>query len=292
MSYYPQPPQGPYPSFPPPQPETPSPRKYNFIVGMLLSFMPDVWKDVGRGWKGVCFFYMLILLLVTWIPSFIRGQANINKFVTTDAPPIIDQIPHLIVTNGVLTCDKREPYTITDPGTGRAVVVIDTTGGTTEPPPAPSMLLTRTTAVIAQTSKTETHSLAGMNFSFDAPKAREALNKLKELFLPVGFPVMVVLSFIWRFICMLILAAIGMAFKGGNQSLPNFAGGMRLAAIAMTPMIFIDALLAFFPIPSLGCVWFFVEVGVAIGIMAAAVKATGPTPPMMAMPPMTPPSYQ
>lgn len=244
---------------------------------MLMCLSPSVWRDVGRSWGGICFFYMLLLLALTWLPWFIKARITYNRFVATDAQSLVSQVPQITITNGVVSCDKPQPYTITEPKTGQPIVVIDTTGATTQPPPTPPAFLLTNNALITreQNNQSRTYDLSGIkSFYLDSSIVQGWLTKFGGWIFPVGYPLVLLWSILWRLGYMLVLGAIGMAFNGRAKL--TYAGVMRLAAIAMTPMLVIDTALSFTPMPSLGCVWFFVEAGVTIAILSMAVKANAP----------------
>jgi hypothetical protein len=243
---------------------------------MVMSVSPAVWRDVGRSWGGICFFYLLLLLALTWLPLFIRAQMGFNSFVQKDAPKFVNQVPKIQITNGVVSCDRPQPYVIKNPDNGQPIIVIDTTGGTTQPPPnPPAILLTNKALISREQYQTKTYDLSQVkSFSMDNTTVMGWLETVRKLIFPVGYPVLIVFTLLWRLLCMIILAAIGSAFN--SRARLTFGGLMRLAAIAMTPMIVIDTILFFVPMPSVGCVWFFIETGVAVGILAMAVKANAP----------------
>jgi hypothetical protein len=302
MSQYPQ--QPPFPSYPPtpgvygyppPSAQPPAPpRQFGIFRAMVMSLSPAVWRDVGRSWSGIGAFYMLLLLALTWLPAFIRAQTGFNTFVQKEAPKLVNQVPKIQITNGVVSCDKPQPYVIKNPDTGVPLIIIDTTGRTTQPPPnAPAMLLTNNKLITREQYQTKTYDLSKVqSFYMDNTTVMGWLEWIGKLIFPVGYPAIVLLDKGWRLLCMIVLAAIGSAFNS-NARLP-FSALMRLAAIAMTPMILLDTALSFVPMPNVGCIWFFIEAGVAVGILALAVRANGPessTPGGFAVGPAGYPAY-
>lgn len=290
MSSYYQPPVAPPPyGNPPPygQPPAPQrgPKQFPFFMGYFLFLSPKLWRDVGRNWGGICFFYMLLLLLATWLAVLIPINTKIKGFVDKDSRALTDQIPHVKVVNGIVSIDKPEPYTITDPENGQPIVIFDTTGKTTAPP-IPGVLVTRDSILVRDQTQTRTVDLKGQNGDFDSQTAHNLLAKLHSYFLPVGLPAMTLLWMIGALILMLLGGAIGSGFSSSQQANLSFGATMRLTAIAMTPGILLNTALAFTSF-SPGCFVYLIDVAITLVVLFMAVKANagGGGPPNPAWPP-------
>src|SRR3954470_6773029 len=115
MTQY-QPPYPPHPGphggpgAPQPQPQPQGPRRFPFVAGYLLWFMPSLWRDAGRRWRGVGFFYLLLLLLITWAAVFAKGYGSLKQGVQTELPKFSSQVPNIDIKDGVVTTDAPEPY--------------------------------------------------------------------------------------------------------------------------------------------------------------------------------------
>lgn len=227
--------------------------------------------------------YMLVLLVLTWLPIMVKGYVGFSTFVRDDAPRFVEEVPPVTIRDGVVSSDVPQPHVIKNPDNGQPFIVIDTTGGTLEPPPgAPSMLLTRS-ALLMRKSEQEvrTYDLSEVkSFAVDKHRVYGWLNVMKQWFLPLLLPLMVVLSLIGRLILMLITAAIGLGMASGAGARIGFAAMMRLAALAMTPsmLLFTAVSLAGVPNVPFGTL---LGIGLTLGyllFMIRAVKEDFPPP--------------
>src|ERR1044072_9047860 len=103
-------------------------KRYSFLHAPVLSFfsMP-FYRAVGRNWRGTGLLYMFILLLVLWIPTLIKMQIGLSRFIAQDSPRITQQIPRITIKNGQAWTDVPTPYFIKD-DKGQPIAIIDMTG--------------------------------------------------------------------------------------------------------------------------------------------------------------------
>jgi hypothetical protein len=269
-------PENPYsaPGSPPPVP----PRRFSVFSAILLApFSPALWRDVGLRWRGIGLGYMALLLAVTWFIVAIKFQVGFGRFVDEEAPKFVDQIPKITIQNGRASAEVEQPYTIRNPENDQPIGVIDTTGQITELTPDLTFLLTRD-ALIVRNSPAEIrrYDLSQVDsLEIDREGIEKILGWVKVLAIPVGVPFLFVFSLIWRLILMLILGAIGMAIASGmNLSLP-FQANLRLAAIAMTPGIWLGTFTALASVPG-GAIWIPVQIALAMSYLILAVRANRP----------------
>ncbi len=258
-------------------------KKYNSLTALFVFFLPDLWRDVGQRWWGIGLTYMFLLQLITWAPFFVKGHAALSKFVAVDAPKLTSQIPTITVTNGTISIDRPEPYTITNPETGEPLVVFDTSGDTTEPPPnIPSILVTKHGVSIRKDPsqiQTQDFSQWQGTHQLKPSDVQGWLDLGVRCWWPVGYPLMTILGWLWRLFLMLVLALIGLAFASGTKAPLTYAGLLRLSAIAMTPVIWIDTLMLMVPSLDFGCGWVIAGILIDLLMMFLAVKANAPKTP-------------
>lgn len=302
---YSMPPMAPTPPMMPPhRPPDFGARRFPFVAGYILWFMPALWRDAGRRWGGIGFWYITILVFISWAIPLATHYASFASFIHNDVPKFAKEVPAIDIKDGVVTTDvPYEPYIIKNPDTGSALVVIDTTGETTEPPkPAPSVLLTRNSMIVRQDYKVETHDLSQVKqFHMDKRDVQSWADKGLTLYWPVFFPGLSMLSLFMRIVQMLVLAAIGMAIASGVRPPLTYAALMRLSALAMTPVILLDILLWVTGLNAVPCVWFILGTVVQIVLLVFMIRANnepGASPPPgpyfaapVAYPPQPPPQY-
>ena len=229
---------GPIPPFVPPQPPPAGKRKFSYLTAMLCSaFSKELWVDVARNWRGIGLLYMILLLVITWVPVLIKAQVGFSRFVQKDSQKLIGQLPKIMIQNGVVSIDKPEPYEITEPDSGRVIAIIDTTGKVTQPPSPMGILVTRTSVIQREANgNLKTTDLSQIqSFSVDQARVNGWLDIARTWFFPGALAAVIIFGTAWRLILMLIGGAIGLMFASAFKAPVQFAGSMRLAAIAMTP---------------------------------------------------------
>jgi hypothetical protein len=264
-------------------------RRYTYFHGLILSFFSkSFYQDVAANWKGIGYLYMAVMLTLLWIPTVIKVQRELSSFVNKDSVAITKQIPPIKIRNGVVSTDVPQPYFITNPEDGTPIVIIDTTGKykTLEDTPA-RMLVTKNTVVAKSNTDTRIYDLATVQ-SFDIDQARVDgwLAMGKQWFLAVFYPLAVLFSFIFRAIQILVYALIGLAFATMLHVKLDYKTLMRLAAVAITPVLVIDLLMEFSPVKI--PLWSILGIGVGLGYLFFAIKSSGqpePAPDYYAPPP-------
>ena len=267
------------PPAPPPPPQRPR-RRYSRFAALPLSFFSAaLYRDVARNWRGIGALYLLLLLLLTWLPPVIKGHLGFRRFVRDEAPAVLNQVPTVTIKNGVVSIQEPEPYFIRDPQTGRALVYVDTSGAFDQKKEADeaAVLLSRSTMEVRQPNKTEVHDLSKVEYLYiDKHFASRWLNTGATVFGPVAYVGGVVGSFLWGLIRLLIYGLIGMIFVSAFNARIDFAALMRLAAVAMTPAMLIDTLAWTFNFGYLPCCGWSALMGlVTLIYLGFAVKANG-----------------
>ena len=249
-------------------------KRYSIFHPLVLSFFSkSLYRDVGKHWRGTGLLYLLVVLALVWIPTIIKGHLEMSKWVDGDSKEITKQIPAITITKGRVSTDVTTPYFIKDPKTGSDIAVIDTTGEheTLENTDA-KLLLTKSKVIVSKNEmETQTYDLSGIqSFYLDRPKVENWLTAVRRWFVPVLYPLAVIFSFIFRAIQILIYALVGLLFARILHANLDFKTLMRLAAIAITPVLVLDLILEFVPrhIPR----WSLIGIVIALGYLFFAVK--------------------
>lgn len=267
-------------------------KRYTYFHGLILSFFSKAfYRDVGLNWAGTGLLYIAVILALLWIPTVIKMQREFAHFVDNDAPAMTKQIPAVTIKNGVLSTDVQTPYFIKNPDDGTPLAVIDTTGQYTSLDETPATVLVTKNKVIAKNrNETRIYDLSTVeSFEIDRARVEGWLGTAKQWLIPVLYPLAVLFAFIFRAVQILIYALIGLAFASMLHTSLNYKTLMRLAAVAITPVLVLDLLLEFLPfkIP----LWTILGIGVALGYLFFAVKSnseTEPEPQYYAPPPPAP----
>jgi hypothetical protein len=248
-----------------------------FHVPVLAFFSRALYRDVALNWKGTAFGYLLLLLALCWIPGIVILHRGVAEFVDLEAPKLVSQLPEITITNGELSIDEPEPYTISDPDTGEVVVVFDTTGTITSLEEAEALGLVTRTQVTFQKNAFETRTF---NFSevdsfvLTQDRIYGWLDAGKRFAAPVLYPLCVLGAFVYRVLQALLYAAIGLLIARILKAERSYDELLRLAVVAVTPAILVATLLdgASITLP-FGGLWYFLA---TMGYLAFGIKAAGP----------------
>lgn len=249
-------------------------KRYSIFHAFVLSFFSkSLYQDVGQRWRGTGLLYLFVVLVLVWVPTMIRMQWGITRFVNNDASRITQQVPRITITNGQVSTDVSTPHFIREDD-GTPLIIIDTTGQyqTLEDTPA-QILLTKNKIIAPDRS----YDLSGLqSFEVDRARVEGWLQMTKRWFVLAAFPVVLVCSFIFRAIQVLIYAAIGLLFTRVLNTNLNYQTLMRLAAVSLTPVLVLNLVLEFagLRIP----LWWLLGTGIGLGYLFFAVKSNTESP--------------
>jgi len=217
-----------------------------FHIPFMAFFSKELYRDVGLRWRGTGFAYLLFLLVICWIPSMVLLDVGLSRFVRDEAPSIISQIPTITISKGEASVDAPQPCRITDPKTGKVLVILDTTGAITSLDNTNAVgLVTKTAAIIKKNAvETRTFSFSEVrDFTVDKDKVTAWMNTVKRYLMPVVFVLAILGSFVYRIILVLISAAIGILFAKGTRFERPYLSLVRLTVVAITPGVVISTVL-------------------------------------------------
>lgn len=291
------PPPGAYPpasvpyGYLPIPPPAPGPKRYSHFAAPLLApfFVASLYRDVGRNWRNIGFWYLVLVLVLTWLPVWIVWHTAYARFVAVHLPKITEEIPPISVTDGVVSSPVAQPYVVrlppSQPGgeAGEPFFVLDTTGQVNSFRDTEAMvLLTRDRLHMRDDRNGEERSFdlsEVKRFNLDGAAVQGWAQSSSRVFGWVGFPISLLLSLVFRLVQGVVYAAIGLIWNNAFNARLSFAALMRLSFIAVTPVLLIDTalLLAGVTVP------FGTLFGIAIAqvYLAAAVAANrqdGPPP--------------
>lgn len=261
---YPSPPGDPgagaagYGYLPVPPPPA-GPKRFSHFIAPLLAplFVFGLYRDVGRNWRGIGFWYLVLVLVLTWLPVWITWHTQFARFVANDVPKIAAEVPPITIVDGVVSSPVEQPYEVRFPpeaggdGPGDLFFVLDTTGQVNTLRDTEAMvLLTRDRLYTRDERKGEERSfdLSGIKqFNLDAKVVQGWADGTSRVLGWVGFPVSLLFSLAFRLVQGVIYAAIALVWNGVFNARLSFAALMRLAFIAITPVLLIDTVLLLIP---------------------------------------------
>ncbi len=270
-----------------------------FHVPFMSFFSKALYRDVCFHWKRVGFGYLLLLLIVCWIPRIMKIHSGLNEFVENEVPPMVAQVPTITFKNGEASVDVPQPYMI--PDANDVIGIIDTTGEITSLNETDAFfLLTKTQLIYKENEyKTETFDLSELgDMVIDQNLINKWIGLIKSWVVPVICVFAIPGSYIFRIIQALIYGAIGLLFANMCKSQRSYASLVRLAVVAVTPVIIVGTVLSMagLTLPFSGLLGFAAAMGLLyFGVKACAdddeenqYDAEQPSEVLSAMPEMTP----
>ncbi len=250
-------------------------KKFSILhIPVFSFFSKELYKDVGLSWKGVNFLYLLLLLVICWVPAMVKMYIGFSDFVNNEAPPIVNQVPEITINNGEASISQPQPYYIKDPQNGGILTIIDTTGKIKSLEDTNSVVLLTKTDITWRKNKFETQMYELSNvkhFVLDSERITNWLHTGKKLLLPIIYPFAILGSYAFRIIQVLIYAAIGLLFALLCKAKLSYAALLRLAVVAITPSILLKTFLGIpgIHLPYAGLIF----LAITLGYLFFAVKA-------------------
>jgi len=247
-----------------------------FQAPIMAFFSPSFYRDVGLHWRGTGFAYLLLLLAICWVPTFVEFHLSVSDYIENKAPALISQIPPIRIIKGEASVDVTQPHQIIYPDTGVVLAIIDTTGKTVLLERNQAFVLLTKTEVIFKRSEIETKSFSLRNiehFTLDQQGVSAWLTLFRNYSAVVFFPFAVIGSFAFRIVQVLLYAVIGLLFAKLCGTSKSYQTLLRLSVMAVTPVIIAKTILqiASVKIPLQGLLFFIVAmVYLFLGVKAVS----------------------
>ena len=228
-------------------------KKYSYINSLFYSFYSkSFYQHVARNWKGLRLSYLLFILCLFWIPEISRIHAEVSEFISAEAPKYVKQVPVITISQGKVSIKEKSPYLISTPGENTPFAIIDTSGQTTSLDKSSALgLLTKSQLIIKNSSsESRTFDLEGIDhLIIDQKTLYEWLETFDTIFPVMLFPFVLLYSFIYHVIQVLLIAGTGTLFAKRFQAELDFKTLMRLAAVSFTPAIILQTIHSILDIP-------------------------------------------
>ena len=251
-------------------------KQFSIIHIPVLSFYSKaLYRDVGLYWKGVGFAYLLLLLAICWVPTMIEMHTGFSHFVDNDAPPVVEQVPKIMIVDGQVSIAEPQPYYIKAPENDEILAIIDTTGSIDSLENTDALcLVTKTKLIIRKNEfQTQTFELTEVkDFVLDSERIMDWLHTAKKFLVIIMYPFALLVSYLYRIVQALIYAAIGLLFASSCKVRLFYATLLRLAIVAVTPCVLVNTVLgiAGVHLPYAGLIYLLVT----LGYLFFGVKAT------------------
>ena len=263
--------------------------KSGFIQTLAGSFYnPETYRDAVMHKKGNTFGYLALPVLLCTIPLIISVVSGMSNFMKDDGAFIINQLPEIKISDGIVTMDKESPYFIKSKA-GETLFVIDLSdsAGISELQGSAKVLLTKNKLIgQQQENETRTYDLSKIQrFTLNAQKINDWYGFAWIVYIII-FVFMVLFFYIYRLIQALVNAVFGLIISAILKVNLDFTSLIYIAMVAITPVAIIASLVwaTDIQIPAKGWLGFILALGyISFGILAnkpQIVNTSVENPPM------------
>jgi Protein of unknown function (DUF1189) len=222
-------------------------RRFTFVQAPFLSFYSKpFYQDVADHWQVAAPPFLLVLLALSWVPFMFGVYGNWSKFMATEAPPLLEQMPVISISEGIVTAIPEGPTYVKDRTSGKVFAIIDTTGTVVSlEHDEATLLLTRTQVVVKKgAAETRTYDLSHVKrFSLDRQRLQRWLEVAAAWAPPSLYVLLVLFSGIYRFVQALIYGAVGLWFAKRRNVAIEYSAAVRLSIMSLCPTIILKAVL-------------------------------------------------
>ena len=214
------------------------------VHALWMSFYsPDIYREGARSWAGIGVLYLMLLLSLSWVPTSIRWFVQLRDFSATTAPRIVSQLPVISIRGGVMSARPSGRHVVRDTdSSGEVILIVDDSIDAlpSDAVDADVVVLTRREVGVFRKSTGE-HRTWKLTPAADmevTPDGVGAFLTSLPFWIPfVGYLACLVGSLVGRTLQILVYGAIGQAMARKWNIDLDYAGLLRIAAIAVTPVV-------------------------------------------------------
>ncbi len=250
-------------------------REYSFFHAFFMPFVSkSFYRDVGLRRRGVGFLFLAVLLLICWVITGVKLQIGFSRFLDNEGAAAMAKMPDIRIEDGVLSADVEQPHLITTEEDGREIpfIMIDTTGEISSLEETDAMLLVTATDMHNR-KQGRVQSFRNLTLDLTQENVRRWVGIARIWAVPVLTTVAFFGSFAYRIIVALIYSLLALLISNSMRTRLTYAGCLRIAVMAMVPVIIVDTVHDLFGAPIPGILWWLICVGAACGLVAMGVSA-------------------
>ncbi len=233
-------------------------------------FSPGIYRSAAREWGGLGYGYLFLLILSAGAVLSIPLHLSVSKFFNQEYPALVNQLPDFSIDQGEFHCDAEMPYEIKDPKTGEVVAVIDTREEAKFPEGAKIKIGKDKLVARRSAFESRTFEFAPID-NFDKSILNSWVNTIANVIVPAFFLGFVLFGFVFAAFQALFYGLIGMLFAKILKIEVPYLALVRVAVVAITPVIVIDLALkaASINIPA----WFLIAGGLELVALFLGVRS-------------------
>lgn len=229
------------------------PKRFTYFGALWQSFFSrSLYIDVAKRWRGGAFLYLLLVVTLSWLPELAKRQMSLEQLRGDRADGLLRQVPAISITDGVASADVETPYFIKDPKDGKVLAIIDFTKHYRNLENTSAVVLLTRKHLVLKRSRWEarTYNLSAVkHFAIDQARARRWVYLFLTWIVVLTAPLVIALSYGFRIGQALIYAALGMAFANSFHVKLTYGALLRIACVALTPVIIFTTVTDLLPLP-------------------------------------------
>lgn len=216
-------------------------RQYSILHGLFLSFgSRSFYRDVAANWRGAAFILLLLLAFLIALQMALFINQGLSDFDRAYAPGYIRQLPTITIDNGEASTPQDIPYMITEPSSGRPVIMIDTTREHIEPGSSQAMVFISRTQIAYRRDERETRVYELSQFD-DMVVTQESAHQLIDFLADwLGWilaPFIFVGVYVLRVLLALVYAVFGLVMGAVMKVKLPYDALVSLAMVTAAPAI-------------------------------------------------------
>lgn len=226
-------------------------KEYNYLQTLYMSFYSrSLYRDVAKNWEAGVVLYLLILLAICWFAVILKIVPGLGSKIDVEMTRYESQIPHLMIKNGQISTPEDHPYIIKEPDTQQIIGIIDTSKSyqnLQDIPKYVSIVVTRDSIIYM--NKPDSVKIqkipTTLNYDFHFQKVKQYLvNFLSWWGWMIFFPVLLLLSLVYRLVQAVIYAVLGKIFSALMSVPLAYSKILKIAIVAVTPAIIVSTVLS------------------------------------------------
>jgi hypothetical protein len=256
-------------------------KRHSMIQAPILAFFSkELYRDVGRSWRGRSFIYLLFLVAVCWIPEALEMQAELTQFAGDQGAAVVQQVPLITITEGIVSIDAEQPHVITESDSEEPFAILDTTGEVTSLDNTPARFLLTRNRLFGRKSSGELriYSLSDVKeFRLDRDLAQRWLDLATSWIMVLVAPVLILGSYVLKIAQALLCAILGIPIARRLGAALGYGALVSLAMVAWTPAIVVRTLMNVAAIQAGGPLPMAVFLAVSIAYLGYGIHACAHT---------------
>lgn len=226
-------------------------RRYNILQPIWLAFFSkSLYRDVRENWRGITFAYLFLLAAICSLPIAYHLDNRItNAIFSQEMYAWFKQFPTVTIHQGQASINEPVPYYIKDFDAKDVIAIIDTSDSITmlEGSTAKLLLNSKQLLIKEKEQKVKTYHLTTVkDGSYNVVNYIDNFKHyLHFALIFLLYPCLVLLLFILGLLEAVIYAALAKLFI---KTTLFYDALLRLAIIAITPQLFLIAILSLFSI--------------------------------------------